>query len=178
MKHLRLTILALAAVGLLAAGVGSALAATPSTNTGAKVGVARTALGSILVDARGRTLYLFEKDARGKSSCVGQCATFWPPLITSGRPIAIAGARASLLGTTKRADGRLQVTYNHHPLYTFVKDAKKGWTKGEGVEAFGAEWYALSSAGVKVEKATASTNGQQGTGGYGSGGYGSGGSGY
>ena len=62
-----------------------------------------------------------------------------------------AGAKASLLGTTKRADGRLQVTYNHHPLYTFVKDTRKGQTNGEEVDAFGAEWYALSPAGTKVE---------------------------
>ena len=53
------------------------------------------------------------------------CATFWPPLIADGKPRVAGGAKASLLGTTKRADGRLQVTYNHHPLYTFVKDKKR-----------------------------------------------------
>jgi predicted lipoprotein with Yx(FWY)xxD motif len=61
-----------------------------------------------------------------------------PPLISSGKPRAAAGAKASLLGTTRRADGRLQVTYNHHPLYTFVKDTSKGQTNGERVNAFGA----------------------------------------
>jgi predicted lipoprotein with Yx(FWY)xxD motif len=157
-KHLRSTILAVAAVGLLAVGVSGALAATHSASAGVKVGVARTNLGRVLVDSRGHTLYLFEKDKSGKSSCAGQCAGFWPPLITSGKPIAIAGAKASLLGTTKRADGRLQVTYNHHPVYMFVKDTRKGQTTGEGVEAFGAEWYALSPAGAKVEKETSSTN--------------------
>ena len=88
------------------------------------------------VDARGRTLYLFEKDKSGKSACSGKCATFWPPLMTSGKPIAAAGAKASLLGTTKRADGRLQVTQYHHPLYTFVKDTRKGQTKGQGLDFF------------------------------------------
>jgi len=68
------------------------------------------------------------------------------------KPRAGTGAKASLLGTTKRTDGRMQVTYDKHPLYTFVKDTKKGQTNGEGLNAFGAEWYALSAAGAKVEK--------------------------
>ena len=97
-------------------------------------------------------------DKYGKSACIGKCTGFWPPLIASGKPVATAGAKASLLGTTKRADGRLQVAYNHHPLYTFVKDASKGQTNGEGVAAFGAKWYALSSAGAKVGKGNAGSN--------------------
>jgi predicted lipoprotein with Yx(FWY)xxD motif len=117
------------------------------------VSTAVTSLGRILVNSRGHTLYLFEKDKHGKSACTGQCPTFWPPLIATAKPRAGAGARTSLLGTTKRSDGRLQVTYNHHPLYTFVKDTKKGQTNGEGVNAFGAEWYGVSPAGAKVEKA-------------------------
>jgi predicted lipoprotein with Yx(FWY)xxD motif len=132
--------------------IGGALAVNHPSSGGTKVAVASSGLGRILVDARGRTLYLFGKDKHGKSACAGQCAAFWPPLIASGKPLAIAGAKASLLGTTKRADGRLQVTYNHHPLYRFVKDTKKGQTNGEEVDAFGAQWYALSPAGAKVEK--------------------------
>jgi predicted lipoprotein with Yx(FWY)xxD motif len=94
---------------------------------------------------------------------------FWPPLIASGKPLATAGAKASLLGTTKRADGRLQVTYNHHPLYRFAKDTKKGQTNGEEVDAFGAHWYALSPAGAKVEKNDAKSGNGAGptAGGYG-----------
>jgi predicted lipoprotein with Yx(FWY)xxD motif len=134
---------------------------------GAVVGTGTSGLGRILVDSRGRTLYLFEKDKAGKSACSGSCATAWPPLLTSGKPSAIAGVKPSLLGTTRRADGRLQVTYNHQPLYTFVKDTTKGQAKGENVDAFGAEWYAVSAAGAKVEKqsgdagatATSSSNG-------------------
>ena len=146
-------------------------AATHSAGAAAKVAVASSGLGRILVDGRGRTLYLFEKDKRGKSACTGQCASFWPPLIASGKPLATAGAKASLLGTTKRADGRLQVTYNHHPLYTFVKDTSKGQTNGEELDAFGAEWYAVSPAGAKVEKSTAkgSGSGDPAPGGYGTG---------
>jgi predicted lipoprotein with Yx(FWY)xxD motif len=128
-------------------------AAPAATRTVVKT--AQTSLGRILVNSRGHTLYQFGKDKNGKSACAGQCATFWPPLITSGKPQAAAGARASLLGTTKRADGRLQVTYNHHPLYTFAKDTKKGQTNGEGLTAFGGKWDATSPAGAKIVKRTA-----------------------
>ena len=93
---------------------------------------------------------------------------YWPPLITSGKPRAGAGVKASRLGTTKRSDGRLQATYNHHPLYTFVKDTKKGQTTGEGLNIFGAEWYALSPTGSKVERpGGASSPGDPSPGGYG-----------
>jgi predicted lipoprotein with Yx(FWY)xxD motif len=130
---------------------------------GPVVSTANTSLGRILVDSRGRTLYLFEKDRKGKSACAGQCATFWPPLLASSKARATGAAKASLLGTMKRSDGRVQVTYNHHPLYTFAKDKKKGQTSGEGLNAFGGGWDAVSPAGAKVEKQTSSTGG----GGYG-----------
>jgi predicted lipoprotein with Yx(FWY)xxD motif len=119
---------------------------------GAIVSTAKTSVGRIIVNSNGRTLYLFEKDRNGKSACSGQCAVFWPPLITGGKPGVTGGARASLIGTTRRADGRLQVTYNHHPLYTFVKDKKSGQTNGEGVNAFGAAWDAISPAGARIDK--------------------------
>jgi predicted lipoprotein with Yx(FWY)xxD motif len=151
MKRLLLSISALAAASSLAVGLNGALAANNAAR-GATVAVAGSNLGRVLVNGSGRTLYLFEKDRHGVSACAGQCAGFWPPLLASGKPLAKAGAKASLLGTTKRADGRLQVTYNHHPLYTFVKDTRKGQTNGEAVNAFGAEWYALSPTGGKVEK--------------------------
>jgi predicted lipoprotein with Yx(FWY)xxD motif len=168
MKGLHLTVGAIAGALSLAVGLSSALAANHSASTGVKVAVASSGLGRVLVDGRGRTLYLFEKDKHGKSACTGQCASFWPPLIASGKPLATAGAKASLLGTTKRRDGRLQVTYNHHPLYTFVKDTRKGQTNGEEVDAFGAEWYAVSAAGAKVEKSEAkSSGGDPAPGGYG-----------
>ncbi len=117
---------------------------------GTVVSTGSTSLGQILVNSRGHTLYLFAKDKNGKSACAGMCATFWPPLIAAGKPRVAGGARASLLGTTKRADGRLQVTYNRHPVYTFVKDKQKGQTNGEGLTAFGGQWNAISPAGAKV----------------------------
>jgi predicted lipoprotein with Yx(FWY)xxD motif len=147
-----LGMLAVLAFLLLRPAASNAAPATART----VVKTAQTSLGRILVNSRGHTLYQFGKDKNGKSACVGQCATFWPPLInTSGKPLAEAGAKASLLGTTKRADGRMQVTYNHHPLYTFVKDTKKGQTKGEGLTAFGGKWEVNSPAGAKIEKHTA-----------------------
>jgi predicted lipoprotein with Yx(FWY)xxD motif len=145
---------------------------------GAVVATAKTSLGRILVDSRGRTLYLFEKDRAGKSACSGQCATFWPPLITAAKPRVAGGAKASLIGTVRRGDGRLQVTYNHHPLYTFLKDKKNGQTKGQNVDAFGAEWYVVSTAGSKIEKHSSSGGGGGGGGGYSGSGGGGGGGGY
>jgi predicted lipoprotein with Yx(FWY)xxD motif len=159
MKGLPYFIGAMAAVVSLTVGLNGASASNHSASGGTKVAVASSGLGRVLVDGRGHTLYLFAHDKHGKSSCAGKCAAFWPPLIASGKPLATAGAKASLLGTTKRADGRLQVTYNHHPLYTFIKDTKKGQTNGEEVDAFGAEWYALSPAGSKVEKNAAGSSG-------------------
>jgi predicted lipoprotein with Yx(FWY)xxD motif len=159
------TVAALAALAAFAVVLLRPAGSDAAGATGPVVSTASTSLGRILVDSRGRTLYLFEKDKNGKSACAGQCATFWPPLIAAGKPRAAAGAKASLLGTTRRADGRLQVTYNHHPLYTFAKDTKKGQTTGENVNAFGAAWFAVSTAGAKVEK-PAPKSGGGGGGGY------------
>jgi len=117
---------------------------------GTAVSTTKTSLGRILVDSRGHTLYLFARDRNGKSACNGKCATFWPPLIARGAVHPATGVKAALIGRTRRADGRMQVTYKHHPLYTFVKDKRKGQTKGEGVDAFGGKWYAVSPAGTKV----------------------------
>ena len=164
MKNLLLTFGVIAASLTL---IGVASATRSSSHATARVSVASTGLGRILVDGRGHTLYLFAKDRHGKSSCAGACAGFWPPLITTGKPLAGAGVKAKLLGTIRRPDGRLQVTYNHHPLYTFAKDMRKGDTKGEELNVFGAEWYALSAAGTKVASDNASTSG--GGGGYGGG---------
>ena len=123
-------------------------------NTATVVSTAKTSLGRILVNSRGRTLYLFLKDRNGKSACNGMCAKFWPPLIARGKVKAAADAKTSLIGRTRRADGRMQVTYNRHPVYTFVKDTKKGQTNGEGLLAFGAHWYAVSPAGKAVKKSS------------------------
>src|ERR1700730_9983522 len=92
----------------------------------AKVLVRPTSVGSVLVDARGRTLYMRAIDTSHKSTCYGACASAWPPFLTSGKPLAGSGVKQALLGTAKRTDGTLQVTYANHPLYFFGNDTKAG----------------------------------------------------
>ena len=151
MKGLVLTIGGLVAASSLTFGLGAASASSSSAAAATKVAVASSSsLGRILVDARGRTLYLFAKDRNGKSACSGACAGYWPPLIASGKPQAGAGAKQSLLGTIRRSDGRRQVTYRHHPLYRFSGDTSKGSTSGEGLDDFGGKWWAVSAAGNKI----------------------------
>ena len=133
----------------LALGVVAATAGSEST---AVVKVDKTKLGKVVTNAQSHTLYLFRKDHASKSSCYGACAKFWPPLLTTGKPKAGAGAKAALLGTTKRTDGKLQVTYKGYPVYTFIEDKKPGDTKGEGLKQFGANWYALTPTGVVIDR--------------------------
>jgi predicted lipoprotein with Yx(FWY)xxD motif len=113
-----------------------------------------TNLGTILVDSRGMTLYLYAQDTSGTSTCYDQCASFWPPLVVTGSPVAGQGIDASLLGTTTRTDGTTQVTYAGHPLYFFAKDAQPGDTAGQGV---GGVWNAVSPSGAKVESPAPAT---------------------
>jgi predicted lipoprotein with Yx(FWY)xxD motif len=108
-------------------------------------------LGTILADSKGFTLYDFHKDKGGKSACYGACASTWPPLTTSGAPQAMSGVQGSKLGTTKRSDGTVQVTYAGHPLYTYAVDSKPGEAKGNDIDSFGAEWYALQPSGEEAE---------------------------
>jgi predicted lipoprotein with Yx(FWY)xxD motif len=130
------------------ASIAAAVALATGTSTGgATVKIASSPLGRILVDSKGITLYDFPPDKTGASTCYGACAALWPPLITTAKPHAGAGVRASLLGTTKRSDGKLEVTYNGHPLYYFVTDRKPGQTTGQGVNQFGAPWWVISPAG-------------------------------
>src|SRR6476646_1030568 len=144
-RRLPAVILPVAAVALVAvvvaacggsssgtAGGGSAYGTatlTPKTTTGT-VSTRQTTLGRLLVDANGRTLYLFEKDKGATSSCTGACASIWPPL-TAGT------------ATTKRSDGKKEITYAGHPLYTYAGDQKPGDVAGQGLDQFGAEWYVL-----------------------------------
>jgi len=106
--------------------------------------------GTILVDGNGKTVYLFVADKGTASTCYTSCATFWPPVLTSGAPKAGSGAQASLLGTTKRTDGTTEVTYAGHPLYYFLNDKKAGDTTGQGVNGFGALWWAMSPSGAAI----------------------------
>jgi predicted lipoprotein with Yx(FWY)xxD motif len=150
-------ILMVAALALVATVLTAA--ALADNKGGAVVKIGSSKLGRILVDSHGKTLYMWAHDKSGKSTCYGQCATYWPPLTTAGRPIAQSGARSALLGTTRRADGRMQVTYNRHPLYYFVGDKRAGQTAGEGLTGFGGRWDPLSAAGMAVRKGGSSGSG-------------------
>lgn len=154
-----LTLVLLAMVGCgsgsSSGGYGSEGESTKATSSGVNAPVVSAAslpeLGRILVDSKGFTLYDFHKDKGAKSACYDACANVWPPLTTESAPKASGGAMASKLGTTKRKDGSLQVTYAGHPLYTYEADTKPGDAKGNDFSSFGAEWYALQPSGEEAE---------------------------
>jgi predicted lipoprotein with Yx(FWY)xxD motif len=137
--------------------IGAVSIARGATRTSATVSLHKTKLGLILVNSSGHTLYMFARDTSGKRACSGSCARFWPPLLSRPKPTAGPGVRASMLGTTRRSNGSLQVTYNRHPLYTFALDKHAGQTHGEGNFAFGGKWYAVSAKGTAVVKVSTTT---------------------
>ena len=150
----RAVTLLLSAAALGAALVtGMATAAPARTQTGAKVQLRSTSVGTILVNGRGFTLYMFAKDTRNHNACVAikGCSAIWPALLTSGKPVAASGVKASLLGTIKLSGGKQQVTYAGRPLYTYVADTRPGSTSYVGVRQFGGAWYAMSAAGKIVK---------------------------
>jgi predicted lipoprotein with Yx(FWY)xxD motif len=178
----RLTLLALAAAALLAAGCGDDSAdagnSSPAAETvmkekeedaamqeeeadaamkeasddataagrGATVKVVRSQFGRVIADKRGEAFYLFDKERRGRSRCYGECAVAWPPLLTKGKPRTGKGADADLLGTTRRRNGKLQVTYNGHPLY-YYKEDEPGRILCHNVEEFGGLWLVVNPRG-------------------------------
>jgi predicted lipoprotein with Yx(FWY)xxD motif len=127
---------------------------TPSTSPSAvRVGVGRSGqLGPYLADGNGRALYLLEEDGRGQSTCYEMCAAIWPPLLAGqGAPTsADPSVRSDLLGTAARQGGGSQVTYNGHPLYYYLGDARPGQTRGHHVEDSWGEWYLVSPTGQHV----------------------------
>jgi predicted lipoprotein with Yx(FWY)xxD motif len=139
----------------------SSQAAPPAAGAdAATIGVANNgSLGKILVDSKGNTVYLFQKDSGTKSACTGSCATIWPPVRATGKPTVSGGLSASKLGTTARSDGAPQVTYAGHPLYLYTADSKPGDATGQGINAFGALWYVLSSSGAAVTSGGAGGSG-------------------
>ena len=143
----------LSAIALAAAGCGGSSGGDTSTLEPGASGSAATigVTGGHLVDGLGRTLYLFEADTDSTSTCADACAGAWPPLTTSGDPIAAGAAKAALLGTTERDDGSTQVTYDGHPLYRYGGDSSPGDMNGAGSDAFGAEWYPVMPSGEALE---------------------------
>jgi predicted lipoprotein with Yx(FWY)xxD motif len=164
MAAIPLTALAIGACGgggSAASSGGPAHVVPPTTASGkaATVGAASVPeLGRILVDSKGRTLYLFQKDSGTTSTCSGGCAAAWPPLRATGKPIVGTSLSASKLTTSPRSDGKPQLVYNGHPLYRYSADQKPGDTDGQGLNAFGAAWYVVSSAGTLVKGAGSNPN--------------------
>ena len=146
----------MALVALAAIGASASASARP---TGPVAGVARVATvrlgstsdGKILVDGGGGTLYSFTKDGRDKDTCVPTrgCTGLWPPFTTTGKPIAGAGVKASLLGRIKLAHDVEQVTYDGRPLYTYNGDATG--SAYVGADQFGGYWYASNGAGGVIK---------------------------
>jgi predicted lipoprotein with Yx(FWY)xxD motif len=154
MNRTRLLIPALAAV-IVAAVVGLSIATSGGTThaaqsrslAGLAISVARTSLGATLVDAKGRTLYLFEGDRPNRSTLSAAGLAIWPAFTSAGTPRALNGAVASEIG---RIGGSGQLTYAGHPLYYYVGDQRPGQTAGQGLNQFGAIWYVLSPQGHPV----------------------------
>ena len=123
---------------------------TESGDDSASLEVADSDLGEILVDADGMTAYVFFADKRGESTCYGECESAWPPITVDDEPVAGDGVDESLLGTTERDDGSIQVTYDDQPLYLFGADEGPGDTNGQGV---GDVWYVVAPDGTAIEDA-------------------------
>jgi predicted lipoprotein with Yx(FWY)xxD motif len=144
----------LTAVVLVIAIAGGTAAIAISKGDNATVRPRHTSLGTVLADAKGRTLYLFTKDKTTESTCSGACAVNWPPAAAGHKPTVGDGLDDAALGTAKRADGKVQVTYAGRPLYRFAGDAgKPGSVKGQGLDAFGGKWYVVGTGGKAITKA-------------------------
>jgi predicted lipoprotein with Yx(FWY)xxD motif len=138
-------LIAVLAVSASAVSVGQAADAPRSTLT-----VRSSNYGKILFDGRGFVLYAFTRDPRGRSACKGACAAAWPPYLVSRRARAAAGVKSSLLGTTRRANGKIQVTYAGRPLYYYVGDRRPGQVLCQNVDEFGGLWLVVRPSGKLV----------------------------
>jgi predicted lipoprotein with Yx(FWY)xxD motif len=142
---------AVAGVGSSAGAGVDAPAAGDAQRDAATLTVRSTRFGRILFDSRGLALYAFTRDKRGgRSQCYGACAKAWPVYFASGRLRAGAGARQSLIGTTRRRDGRVQLTYNGWALYYYVGDKKPGQVSCQNVDEFGGTWLVVRPSGQLV----------------------------
>ncbi|HSK49048.1 MAG TPA: hypothetical protein VK889_00990 [Solirubrobacterales bacterium] len=113
---------------------------------GTRVKVVSSDYGRVIADGKGEAFYLFDKETGTKPRCYGACAAVWPPVLTKGKPVAGSGAKQSLLGTAKRGNGKLQVTYAGHPLYYYVDDTP-GTILCHDVPEFGGLWLVVKPNG-------------------------------
>jgi len=145
--------LILAATSVAAAASSAGGAARAQDSRAAKIQLRHTEVGKVLVDSSGFTVFRFSKDPRNSDTCVkiSGCTNLWPPLMSSGRPVAGPGVRAALLSTIKLPGGGRQVTYAGHPLYRYSAATEKGETGYVGAQQFGGSWYAVNAAGGSVK---------------------------
>jgi predicted lipoprotein with Yx(FWY)xxD motif len=139
-----------------AAPASSAAAAGSSASAAATGTVITTHAGSggaFLTTSTGQAVYLWVKDGKNMSACSGACASAWPPVTATGTVTAAGSAQPSELGTITRSDGTKQVTYDGHPLYTFVGDSGPGHTSGQGSDGFGAKWWLVAPSGAQITAA-------------------------
>jgi predicted lipoprotein with Yx(FWY)xxD motif len=113
---------------------------------GTKVMVGRSEFGEMLFDAGKQAIYAFERDPRGETVCYDECAEAWPPVFTDGDAVAGKGVKASLLGTVKRRDGKLQVTYAGRPLYYYAHE-RPGEVRCHNVNLNGGLWWVIGPDG-------------------------------
>jgi predicted lipoprotein with Yx(FWY)xxD motif len=148
---MRTPLLVLVGLVLAAATAAPAMASSPSSESAASTLTVRSsAYGRILFDSRGRALYAFTRDPRGRTVCNGACAAAWPPYTVRGRLRSGGPIRRSLLGTTRRADGTRQVTYAGRPLYYYVNDRRPGEVRCQNVFGFGGLWLVMRANGRVV----------------------------
>jgi predicted lipoprotein with Yx(FWY)xxD motif len=146
-------VIAAVAVAVFAIGGGNARANQSQAAAGSAISVRSTSLGKTLVDANGRTLYLFEGDRADVSTLSAAGAAVWPRFVSAGPVKAENGAQAALIGTTTSPTGVMQVTYEGHPLYYYVGDSSPGSTRGQSLNEFGALWYVLGPSGNAITHA-------------------------
>lgn len=143
------------ALAACSGGITSAsFTVTPTTATGVTLSSEPSPAGRILATPEGHTLYDFTPDTPASSSCVsGLCVRLWPPLLTSGRPTVGRGLQQSLVGTIRRPNGTLQVTYAGHPLYTWIGDNRPGMITGQALLNVGGYWYVIAAGGREIKTA-------------------------
>ena len=163
-------------IGTLTAVLLLALAGLALAAGGAHVKLHRTGLGKLVTNGSGFTAYMFTRDGHDKNRCVKIkfCSSTWPAVSTHGKPIAGPGIKQSLLGETKLPNGRSQVTYAGHPLYTYAADSAAGDTSGEGSNGFGAKWWLVAPSGQPITSTSSGGSPSSSTAGSTSGGGGGG----
>ena len=136
------------ALAVLVVALGSGAAAPSAGAAGTKIAVRGSAFGSMLWGPKRQAIYIFQRDGRNRSHCYGRCAAAWPPVYTTGSPVAGPGVRRSLLGTTRRRDGRRQVTYAGKPLYYYAHEGA-GQVRCHNVNLNGGLWWVVGPNGKR-----------------------------